>query len=126
MAYTLCNLADTARTLGDYAMAEAQFAESLTLLQELGDKNGVAACLEGLAETAGAQGQPERCARLFGAAEALREVIGTVLTPPERADYDRAIMSARAALGDAAFQAAWTVGQSLSLEQAVASALEMS
>jgi hypothetical protein len=67
--------------------------------------------------------QPERAARLFGAAEALHEAIGKPLPPFLRADYDRDVAAVHAQLDDATFDAAWAAGQALSLEQAIAEAL---
>ena len=49
--------------------------------------------------------------------------IGNPFKLPERAVFERATAAARAALGDAAFAAAWTEGRALSLERAVAEAL---
>jgi hypothetical protein len=73
---------------------------------------------------AGAEGDAERAARLFGAAEALREALGAPLPPVERAHYDRSIATVRAALGEKAFAAAWTAGRAMPLEAAVARATE--
>ena len=66
----------------------------------------------------------ERAARLCGAAAALRVAIGAPLHPTERADYERTVAALRVALGDAAYEAAWAQGQALTLEQAIALALE--
>jgi hypothetical protein len=98
--------------------------ESLTLFQQLGDQGGIAECLEALAGAAGAQGQPLRAARLFGAAEALREKIGVPLSPADRPTYDRTVAAARAQLDASAFTTAWTAGRALTMEQAVSEALE--
>jgi hypothetical protein len=70
-----------------------------------------------------AQAQSERAARLFGAAEALREAIGTPLPPADRAEHDRSVAAVRTALGEEAFAAAWAEGRALTLEHAVAFAL---
>jgi len=72
---------------------------------------------------AGSQ-QLERAARLFGAAEALRAAAGVPLTPFDRADYDRDVAAIQAQLDNAALKAAWVEGRAMSLEQAVAYALE--
>ena len=49
-----------------------------------GDKSGIADCLDGLASVAGAREQPAIAARVFGAAQALRERIGAPLPPAGR------------------------------------------
>ena len=72
---------------------------------------------------AAGQRQPERAARLFGAAEGLREVMGAPLPPADRAGRDRSVAAVRSALGEEAFAAAWAEGRAMSLEAAVAFAL---
>ena len=108
---------------GDYGRATALYAESLALCRETGNKYLAAHCLEGLAGVASAQGQPERAARLFGAAEATRRLIGVPLPPSERPHYERLVAAVRTQLDEGTFAAAWTAGQALSLEQAIAEAL---
>ncbi|HET9221890.1 MAG TPA: tetratricopeptide repeat protein, partial [Roseiflexaceae bacterium] len=113
----------TALKQDDDARASVFLAESLALLWELEYKNDVPRCLEGLGGVAVVQGQLERAATLFGAAEALRESINVLMPPSERADYDRAVAAARAQLGEDAFAAAWEAGRALPLEQAIEVAL---
>jgi hypothetical protein len=43
-------------------------------------------------------------------------------TPDERQANERSLTAARAALGEAAFAAAWAVGKALSLDEAIAQA----
>jgi DNA-binding NarL/FixJ family response regulator len=73
---------------------------------------------------AGSQGQAVRSARLWGAAEALREAIGAGLVPVERHYYGLHIAAARAQLDRAAWQAAWNEGRTTSPERAIDYALE--
>jgi hypothetical protein len=84
----------------------------------------MAECLEALATIAGAQGQPQRAACVYGVAEALRDAIGAPLEPSERARYDQSVAAVRAALGGDAFAAAWAAGRAMPLEQALAYASE--
>ena len=70
------------------------------------------------------RGQPERAARLFGAAVALRETVGAPLAANERADQERYVALVRVALGDEAFTTAWEAGRGLSLDGAIVEALE--
>jgi hypothetical protein len=97
--------------------------EGLALWRELGDQLGAAECLEGLAAIAAGTGEPARVARLLGAVEALREAMGTPQPPVERLDHEATVAATRAALGAAAFAAAWSEGQALTPEEAVAYAL---
>jgi non-specific serine/threonine protein kinase len=72
---------------------------------------------------AAAQQQPARAAQLCGAAATWREAVSHPLLPPDRAEYDRQLERLRAALGEAAFAAAWAAGAALSLDQAAEYAL---
>jgi predicted ATPase/Tfp pilus assembly protein PilF len=108
----------------DWDRAIARLGESLEVRQEIGDKGGSAWCLERLAGVAMAQGQAEKAARLFGAAAALRSSIGSVIDPVDQARYKKNINSLRAKLGKKQFTAIWKSGHAMSLEQAVAYALE--
>ncbi len=71
-----------------------------------------------------ATGQSARAAQLGGAAEALREALGAALHPVLRPGHARAVQAVREALGEDACAAAWAEGQAMTLEQAVAYALE--
>jgi predicted ATPase/DNA-binding SARP family transcriptional activator len=122
IAVALTNLGRVAHERGDNARAEALYLESLALYQEMGTADGVAPCLEALAEAAHARGQPRRAARLWGAAAALRAALGAPLPSSARPAHDRSVAATRAALGEAAFAAAWAAGQTLSVEQAIAEA----
>jgi predicted ATPase/DNA-binding CsgD family transcriptional regulator len=88
-----------------------------------GDRWRIASVLEGLGEAARAQGEFERAVRLFGAAEVLREAIGTPAPLCERPDRESNVAAARAGLDDAAWEAAWAEGQAMSLGEAVEYAL---
>jgi predicted ATPase/class 3 adenylate cyclase len=80
--------------------------------------------LEAFAVLAAAQNQMERAARLFGAVESLYASIHFEMSAKERTEHDHAIASARAALGDEAFAAAWAEGRLMTMEQAIAFALK--
>jgi tetratricopeptide (TPR) repeat protein len=127
---TLLDLGKVAHAQGDNSRAAHYFAEGLALNRKHMSRGGAPGRdleergLEGLAGVAAAQEQPERAARLFGAAEALREVIGEPLAPAYRAAHERDVAAVRALLGDATFEAAWAEGRSMTLEQAIAYALE--
>jgi tetratricopeptide (TPR) repeat protein len=125
IAISLINLGHVAREQGDYARATALYAECLTLCRDIGGKSIAAFCLEGLAAALCAQEQPQRAARLFGAAAATRHQIGVPLTPIERPRHERLVAAVRAHLDPDTFAAAWAAGAALSLEQAIAEALSV-
>jgi tetratricopeptide (TPR) repeat protein len=97
----------------DYKRAVTLYSESLTMFKELGNMLGISCCLEGLARLASVLGELERSARLFGAAEALRETIHTPLPPIDRDDYNHDVATARAGLDEETFTAAWAQGRSM-------------
>ena len=79
--------------------------------------------LDGFSEQAMACGDAHRATCLSSAAEARRE---TLLLPRQRVARKRSqahVLHLREILGDAAFDAAWNKGRTLTLEQAVACAL---
>jgi len=84
----------------------------------------VAAAVEGLAGVARARGEGARAARLWGAAAAARAALGAPPWPAFRPAHEASVAAARTALGEEAFAAAWEEGQALSLEQAIAAALD--
>jgi predicted ATPase/class 3 adenylate cyclase len=124
IALCLINLGWVARLRGEVAQAEGLQREGLALFRELGDPRRCAEGLEQLANTAGAAGQGHRAARLLGAAGALRETLGAPQPANEREDTEQAVAAARAALGEAAWTVAYAAGKALTLDEAVAEALE--
>jgi hypothetical protein len=117
------SLGETALGQGDLAAARGWLAADLRLCDELGDRVTSAWCLAGLGSAAALDEEPERAARLWGAAERLRAALGCRAAPAARATYERAMAQARAQLGDQAFAAAWDAGAALSLDEAIAEAL---
>ena len=83
---------------------------------------GIELCLEGFAALAGRRGKPERAAQLLRAAAAPRASIDDRTDPADSIQRDHALTAVRAALGEAAFAAAWADGRSMAMEQAIAHA----
>ena len=71
-----------------------------------------------------ARGAPARGVTLLGAGADGEGLIGTVHVPEVRAEAPGFLERARQTLGEAAYAAAWAEGQAMTLEQAVAYALE--
>ena len=80
--------------------------------------------LEAVALLAISEQQLERSALLLGASEAWLYRTQRLRTPRERQERESAIVTVRGALGEDAFTATWEEGRAMSLEQAVAYALE--
>ena len=123
VAFCLANLGWAARKLGDLERARSILAQSLSIFWKMGDKHDVAGCLHRLGNIAARTGQPARAARLFGASEALNEAIGVPVDPPELPDYQEGVALARDTLSEVEFNAAWAIGRSMPLDDAVSYAL---
>ena len=110
---------------GDHARATSAEQQSIRLRLPLEDRWTIGLNLDVLAWAAAAGGDSDRAARLLGAAQAVRETLGT--SPPPlghlanlQARYEA---SARHTLGDAAFDRAFKQGIQLGFHEAVAYAL---
>jgi non-specific serine/threonine protein kinase len=109
---------------GDHATARARYVASLEHQQGWPALQWTIDALAGLAVVAAARGQAGRTLRLAGASSALSEAAGLRLSEAERAVMERASVSARATLGDRQADAEWAAGQALTVDQAIAYALE--
>ena len=108
---------------GDLQQAKALYKESLTLCRELGAKAGAADSLEWLACVSGADGEALRAARLFGAAEALREALGIRMSPDERTLEEPYLLAASSQLNGRTWDELWEEGRAMSMEAAIEYAL---
>lgn len=68
--------------------------------------------------------QPQRAARFLGTTETVLARLGAFHQPNDQREIDGMITIVHAQLDEAAFQAAWAEGQTLTLEQAVAQPLD--
>lgn len=120
---SMCNLGWACLIRGEHEKAENLLKESLILSREMEDKIAIAECLEGLAGVAGVIGATGAAARLWGAAEALREETAP-LSPDEKSLREPYLEAARSTLPETAWAGAWEKGRNMTLEEAVAFALE--
>jgi tetratricopeptide (TPR) repeat protein len=120
---SLLRLAALARAEGDDHTAQSWLIESLTFACEARDNAGIGRALEGFAALALLRQHPERAARLLGTAEAIRQSSNSPRPLTAREEYENTISTAQAALGEAAFTAAWAEGQTKSPAEAVEYAL---
>ena len=97
LADALVNLGWAALLGGDPERARTLYAESMRRCLELGDTRAAPETLLGLAYAVEARGEAERAARLFGAYEALREVMGAPPDPGESALQEPYISAALSA-----------------------------
>jgi len=125
-AVSAANLGLIALFEGDHDRATAFLHDGLALSQDLGHRLEVVNCLEPLAALAGARGEPARAARLWGAAEALREAIGSPISPADLGLLEPYLTEARARLGEAGWRSALAEGQVMTYEAAVSYAAQSS
>ena len=123
-SFSLALLGEIALARSDLPAAGAYYRESMALAQALGDTTFLGAGLAAIGTIAADLGEAERAARLLGAAEAMSQVAGAWSFIAARGQNRRAIDTARAALGEESFAAAWEHGRRLSREQATAEALQ--
>jgi predicted ATPase/class 3 adenylate cyclase/DNA-binding CsgD family transcriptional regulator len=109
-----------ARAEGDPAAAEERHHRALALCVQYGFRGMAAESLEALAALAAVGESHAEAARLFGAAQALRESTGQRRWPLDQPAYDADTAAVRADLGDDAFDQAWKEGAALGLEEAAA------
>ncbi|MEO7704521.1 MAG: hypothetical protein ABIV92_07790, partial [Thermoflexales bacterium] len=107
------------RMQGQNAEATAVYAGTIRVWLELGQRAAATHELECFAFIAAGQGNCERAARLFGAAEALREAIGSSMTPIERREYDAGVSQLRGLMDEVALAHAWAAGRAMDMDQAI-------
>jgi DNA-binding CsgD family transcriptional regulator len=125
LGYALISAALAALAVDDLAAADEYARESLRLRDGLGDTLGMAGSLERLAWIVAASGDMRRAARLLGAADRLWRMVDLPLwgSAQWQRGREKCEASARAVLGDKAFEAAFRHGAELSLAEAVSYAL---
>jgi non-specific serine/threonine protein kinase len=121
--FVLHNLGWVALLRGDHERAKTSYEEGLARCKELGEKLLAPESLEGLACVAGAEGEAERAAKLFGAAEALRGALSVRPEPDLRKLQEPYLVMARSQLEEGAWTEAWEEGRAMSMEQAIEYAL---
>jgi len=121
----LHNLAYTALNQGDEKQAGAFFLEAMTIARDLKDQLGIFSMLGGLACVASAMGLAERAVQLFGAAEVVGKDGGYAGDRVDQDEVNRQLAAAQSTLDKKTFNAAWTRGQNMSSEEAIACALSV-
>jgi non-specific serine/threonine protein kinase len=104
---------------GAHGRAAEHFKQSLTLCKEVRYRSVPVECLHGLASLACVAQQYERAARLFGAANQLRDALGYRSKPADQKFYDHHTAKTRAGVQEAAFASAWAEGRAMTLDQAI-------
>lgn len=109
---------------GDLAEAEATLVDGLTAARRGGYTLMMLYCLPGYAATIGFRGETSKAARLFGAIEAAHVSQEWTLPAGFQALYGQVLNHVRSQADASTWSAEFMQGQSLTLEAAVAQALE--
>jgi tetratricopeptide (TPR) repeat protein len=121
-AYSVLSLAYVAQRQGEPESARDQFREALSVWYETENVWGVSIGLVGYGGVL-VDGDPERTARIFGAAETIRAQIGFPMQKADRADYEISLAALRKELDEVTLTALWREGGAMSWQQAAAHAL---
>jgi predicted ATPase/class 3 adenylate cyclase len=105
------------------ARGMAAMQEALILVQQLESKFEIYALIWSFAEAAQKSGDPARAVTLYLAAKGIAESVGAWRREDD-ADLDNNLAACRAALGKSRFATAVEQGRSMTMEQAIACALE--
>jgi predicted ATPase/DNA-binding XRE family transcriptional regulator len=121
--WPLVGLGRIALDRGDPQSAKDMLREALELAHAHRYLHPLGGSLNALAETALAEGCPERAARLYGAVERAYEELGVGPSQREPTRREQFLAAGRRALGEEAWQRAWAAGRQMTLNQAVEYAL---
>ncbi len=98
--------------------------QALTHITALDDHTQLPIALDNLASMEAERGAALRAATLLGCAEGIREAVGAPVFEPYRAQHERTESLARESLGEAAFTAAIEHGRTMTIDEAVAYAVD--
>ena len=105
---------------GEPEQAERDAHDALARAAEVEAYLFIPDILECLGTLAGDAGSHREAARLFGAADAIRQRMGAVRFKVYDAGYEASVAALRDAMGEKDFDAAWAEGAALSTEEAIA------
>jgi non-specific serine/threonine protein kinase len=117
----------------DFTRMADLLGNSLAIRLEIGELSGTAWSLEKLAEAASLQARNlpnphrqrgyQRAACLYGAAQALRQPLNSMIDSADLPEYESTLELLRTGLGRQAFDAAWAEGSAMPLQEIVSLAL---
>jgi tetratricopeptide (TPR) repeat protein len=116
----LVGLGHTELAQGNSEQALSRYREAMQIKLDLGAGWDIPTCLDGFARVASTQGETERAARIWGAAEALQEATSYQLTPTEIAERAQYMDKARGQMSASEWSDAWKKGRSMTMQEAVA------
>jgi non-specific serine/threonine protein kinase len=118
------NLAFLAQHEGDHLRSLNAARHALQIARDMNNRGEMAWGLPLIAGSLAALGQAERAAQLLGMSRAFQERLGSYIMPADQQEFDRIRAEVRTQLGQSAFEAAIADGRKMTLDQAIALALE--
>jgi predicted ATPase/DNA-binding SARP family transcriptional activator len=119
MSYNLYLLGLLALHQNNYSSASVRFKEYFNLDRGLEEKTSLCRFLTSMSAISGGTDQPELCAKLFGAAQAIFGITDFGLSQFDHTEFDRHIQIARDQLGSATFDMLSNEGRTITIEQAI-------
>ena len=120
------NLAHLERRTGNHSSALEIYRETILAFRDIGQTGAVAHQLECFGFIAIEQNHKERALQLLAAANALRKKADTPMRPEEQAYFDEHLEQLRDKMELSTFEMSWSKGHTLSMDHAIALALEES
>jgi tetratricopeptide (TPR) repeat protein len=117
-------LGEVAHDAGEPAAAWACFGEAVRILAGLANTTQASMLLRALARLAASTGEPARAARLLAFSSARDAASGVPRPPTAQAEHDQVLRAIGAALPPETLERLWAEGAAMTLEQALAQALD--
>jgi predicted ATPase/class 3 adenylate cyclase len=117
-------LAHILRENGELDEPLSIYKDLLPKWRDIGHRAAVAHELECIAYIFSKKGHPERAVKILGAANALRKMIESTATPMELVEYEKELSALRTTMNTTDFERAWEEGQKLSMNDAIALAVQ--
>jgi non-specific serine/threonine protein kinase len=124
LALAVRRLGQLAWQAAEYEVAGTQCIESLNLNLKIGDRRGVIACLAGFAAIALRQGNLPRAAQVISVVETQLSSLGIRLLQVDQMEYEHNLALLRAELDEKTLTKFWAKGKAMSLDDAIAFALQ--
>jgi len=125
LAWAYFGLAETALAQKDAASAIDNLKNAIKFFNGYKNRLGIAWCIGSLAGAAALNNDDDLAAKLWGAADALRETKGVRDAPMLKGLHEEIKAKSIKKLGETKFQVLWAEKKSISLEQAVSEALTL-
>jgi tetratricopeptide (TPR) repeat protein len=118
------NMAHLERRHGNRISALEYYRETIIAFRDMAQNGAVSHQLECFGFIALEENKDERALQLFAAASALRKSGSTPMTPDEQLYFEEQLTDLREKMDEIKFDSAWSKGRVMTVEQAIALALE--